>query len=84
MENCTVLRRYEGREFGIVLRYHDKGYLGNKHYEEYVTHEFRLDSPDDTYWGHYFSSLEHADIDFDERVKKLDKYEGRHPYDEQA
>ncbi|KKL19552.1 hypothetical protein LCGC14_2464320 [marine sediment metagenome] len=34
----------------------------------YVTWAARRDSPEDTYWGHYFATLQEAQDDFEKRL----------------
>ena len=41
----------------------------------YVTWEFRIDTPEDFYWGHYFSDVLAAQRDFQARVMKLLDYD---------
>lgn len=59
---------WHDREFGIML--HSRAVSVN--HVEFVTHEFRVDSPNDFYWGHYFDTdIRKARMDFMERVKGI-------------
>ena len=49
------------KELMIVL-YHLPG-----NYDPYVTWVARKDSPENTFWGHYFQTLEEAERDFEKR-----------------
>jgi hypothetical protein len=60
-----TLSKAEVGEFGIILRFTGKSF------QPYVTHEFRVTEPDNTYWGHYFRYEKDARKDFGERVKNL-------------
>lgn len=42
-------------------------------YEPYVTWEFRAADGSDTFWGHYFSDLTTAVLDFEERADRNGK-----------
>jgi len=52
-------------------------YLPDNKYTPWVTWAARKDSPQNTFWGHYFQTLEDAQADFDmrafERSHKLNK-----------
>jgi len=52
----------------IVVLY----YLPDNKYTPWVTWAARRDSPQNTFWGHYFQTLEDAQADFDRRSFKDD------------
>ena len=66
LENATIIERYIGQEYGIVLR--SQSHDGSI---EYATHEFRVNDFFNTYWGHYYFNEESARKDFIERVNAI-------------
>lgn len=68
-----TLKMYTGEVYGVILRKRQTS-LGT----EFITHEFRVDDPENYYWGHYFMDYTTANLDF---FKRLLDVAGLTPYD---
>lgn len=58
-----ILKAYTGETYGVILRKRQTP-IGT----EFITHEFRVDDPENYYWGHYFMNYTVANLDFFRRV----------------